>query len=129
MDMIVWSGTLWFVVALGIVTAVLIVIDAVLLIRRRKIGRFGNLVTWIDAVLLLAGLPALTGFYIMTRLFTSIATTGIMELSHLFITAFFLVQMCGGLFCASFYAWAVLRLFYNRAAGKTTQRVAAPVQG
>ncbi len=113
------SGWFLFVVAAGIVTIALVAIDAVMLIHRRKTGRFANLATWIDTILLMAGVPVLAGLHFMTRLFESVARESSMNIVPLLVSSTLLVQTCGFLFIASFYAWAVLRLLYNRAVAGT----------
>ena len=107
------TATLWIVVAIGIATAILVAVDIVLLVRRRRTGEFGNLVTWIDTILLFAGLPALVGFYVTMNLYEK-AAVHYSEVIHLWLNSIMLIQICGFLFIASFYAWALLRLMYNR---------------
>ena len=120
----------WVVFAVAIVIAVLVIVDAVLLVRRRKSGRFGNLVTWIDTVLLLAGVQAVIGFVSLYHTYGSIARADPMNVAPIFLNSTLMIHTCGFLFIAAFFTWAVLRLLFNRAvAGTTIERAAAPAQG
>ena len=109
--------TMGIIAVTAILTTLVIIIDATLLFRTRKTGVSVNLGTYIDGILLFAGLLPLTAFYSAHTAFHTISKFGIGDFPNEFsvlIPGLFIVKICGILFVMFFYAWAVLRIFYDR---------------
>ena len=107
--------TISIIVATAILTTLIIIIDAVLLFRKRRTGIPGSLGTFIDSILLLSGLLPLIAFYSVYKVFFIISSHGnAKQFISLFIPNIVVVKVCGTLFVIFFYAWVILRILYNR---------------
>ena len=112
------NTTISIIVATAILTTLVIIIDAVLLFRKRRTGIPGSLGTYIDSILLLSGLLPLIAFYSVYKAFSIISIHSSIinakQIISLIIPNIVVVKVCGTLFVIFFYAWVILRILYNR---------------
>ena len=110
--------TISTIVATAILTTLVIIINAVLLFRKRRTGIPGSLGIFTDSILLLSGLLPLIAFFSVREVFSIISINrsiiNAQQSVSLFIPNIVVVSVCGTLFVIFFYAWVILRIIYNR---------------